>query len=317
MIGRTFRFGLLLVGWVLAAAVALAVWLHFYPSRGEVSLYLTSAVPFAVIAGVLALIIFAATRRWVMLTVGVVVVAVLCYTQLPLWRAQTAPAGQEIVVVSANMLFGGADAAALARQVAAADADILSVQEVTPAGLERLRATTIARQLPHVFAVPGDLALGTALFSRTPLSGETEVEDETVLHNLEAVTDLPGSPRTRVLAVHPGAPLPGRTHIWQRDLELLGEHLRSLPPGPLIAAGDFNATWDHVRYRDLLQNGIVDATEQAGAGFLPTYPTDRVGGRPVIAIDHVISRGFVATSVRTFDISGSDHRGVVVSLVAS
>ncbi|MGC4960006.1 endonuclease/exonuclease/phosphatase family protein [Gordonia sp. DT218] len=312
--GRLIRFVLMLAGWVLLAAAAVAVWLHHFPSRGELSLYLTSAVPFALVAAVSALVIFAATRRWILLTLAILVSAALCYTQVPLARAQDAPAGQPVTVVTANMLFGGADVDALAREVGAADADFLSVQEVTPDALTRLRASPIGRRLPFSFALPGSTAIGTAMFSRTPLSGQVDLEG-TALHNLAGVTDLPGASGTHVLAVHPGAPLPGRTNIWRSDLDLLGTYLRALPPGRMIAAGDFNATWDHAGYRNLLQGGIVDATDQAGAGFRPTYPTDRFGGRPVIAIDHVISRGFVATSLRTFDLPGSDHRGVVVTLV--
>ncbi|NDZ95534.1 endonuclease/exonuclease/phosphatase family protein [Streptomyces sp. SID6673] len=312
--GRLIRFVLILAGWVLLAAAAVAVWLHHSPSHGELALYLTSAVPFTLVAAVAALVIFAATRRWILLTLAIVVSAALCYTQVPLARAQDAPAGHPVTVVTANMLFGGADVDALAREVAAVDADVVSVQEVTTDALAGLRASPIGRRLPFTFALPGPTAVGTAMFSRTPLSGQHDIEG-TALHNLAGMADLPGAARTRVLAVHAGAPLPGRTTIWHNDLDLLGAYLRALPPGRMIAAGDFNATWDHAGYRNLLRGGIVDATDQAGAGFRPTYPTDRFGGRPVIAIDHVISRGFVATSVRTFDLPGSDHRGVVVTLV--
>ncbi|WP_232017108.1 endonuclease/exonuclease/phosphatase family protein [Gordonia insulae] len=314
--GRFLRFLAVFVGCALLAGAGVAIWLHHHDSQGEIALYLTTAVPFAVIAGALAVVIFAATRRWILLALSVVVTLGVVYTQIPLWRAQAAPAGQPITIVSANILFGGADIDALARQVADADADLLSVQEVTPEALARLRAGSIARQLPYEYAVPGPVSAGTALFSRTPLRGQTQV-DGTVLRNLEAQTDLAGAAGTRVLALHPGAPLRGRSQVWKDDIDSIRDHLSGLPPGPAIAAGDFNATWDQARYRALLQNGFADATDQAGAGFVATWPTDRPGGAPVIAIDHVITRGFVATSIRTFDLPGSDHRGVVVSLVAS
>ena len=42
----------------------------------------------------------------------------------------------------------------------------------------------------------------------------------------------------------------------------------------VIAGGDFNATVDHAQFRHLLSGGYRDAAEQAGAGFVPTYPTD-------------------------------------------
>ncbi|NED63787.1 endonuclease/exonuclease/phosphatase family protein, partial [Streptomyces sp. SID10244] len=70
MIGRLIRFVLILAGWVLLAAAAVAVWLHHSPSHGELALYLTSAVPFTLVAAVAALVIFAATRRWILLTLA-------------------------------------------------------------------------------------------------------------------------------------------------------------------------------------------------------------------------------------------------------
>ena len=64
------------------------------------------------------------------------------------------------------------------------------------------------------------------------------------------------------------------------------------------------------QFRRLLTHGYADAARQAGAGYLASYPTDRWYG-PVIGIDHVLVRSAAATSVRTVDLPGSDHRGVL------
>ena len=306
----------LVVGWTLLAMVGVALWLHHFPSRGLLTIYLTAVVPFAVIPAVVAIVIFGVLRRWFMLAFAVCATVALIMTQAPLWVAHSAPSGHPITVVSANLLFGEADVDALSKLIAESDADLVSLQEVTPEALARIRGSEIVRQLPHEYAIPYPLAAGTALLSRTPLTEPYNI-DGTVLHNLAASTDLPGAPGTRVLAVHPGAPLDGKADVWVRDMDILTAHLRSLPAGPVIVAGDFNVTWDNARYRALLDLGFADAAEQAGAGFLPTYPTDRFGGQPVVAIDHVITRGFVATSMRTAALPGSDHRAVVVRLVAS
>lgn len=316
MIGKILRVALLLIGLALLGAASVAIWLHFHNAQGQAALYASAAVPFAIIPAVLAIVVFGAGRHWILTGVAVLVTVGLVYTQVPLWRAQTAPVGDPITVVSANMLFGGADVDALARVIADVDADVVSFQEVTPQALERLRTGAIGRQLPHDFSVPGPYAAGTALFSKTPLSGQVAVPN-TILKNLKADSDLPGAPNTQVIAVHPAAPLRGKTQGWKNDIDQLRTFLHALPPGRIIAAGDFNATWDQARYRALLQRGIVDATDQAGEGFEPTWPTDKVFGQPFLALDHVISRGFVATSLRTYEIPGSDHRAVVVTLVAS
>ncbi|MCZ0913758.1 endonuclease/exonuclease/phosphatase family protein [Gordonia amicalis] len=306
-----------ILGWAMLAGVLLGVWLHFYPSRGSAALYLTSVVQFALIPALMAIAIFAALRRWFMLVIALAVSGVLAYTQIPLVIPASAPQGQEFTVVSANLLFGGGDIGVLEKIVAEADPDLVSLQEVTPEALERIRGSEIARRLPNEFAIPYPQAAGTALFTRQPLSEQFNIPD-TILHNLQARTDLPGAPGTQVLAIHPAAPLWGEKDGWFHDMGILADHFAKLPTGRVLAIGDFNSTWNHATYRKLLGNGLVDGTDVAGAGFLPTYPTDkRIGNRPLVAIDRVILRGFVATSMDSHHLPGSDHRALVVTLVAS
>ncbi|MGV9482059.1 endonuclease/exonuclease/phosphatase family protein [Gordonia aichiensis] len=313
---RVLVFVLLGVGWAMMVAAGIAVWLHYFRSRGEVTIFLTSAVPFAIIPAVLAVIVFVALRRWLTLPLAIAALVALCITQVPLWVSQTPPAGERFTVLTANLMVGGGDVDQIAEVVERERVDLVSLQEVTPEALDRLQAT-VGRQLTYSYAVPGPFAQGTAIFSRSPLTDQAEIDENTVLHNLRARTDLPGARDTQVFAVHPGAPLRGKTDIWVRDMDLLRTRLEAIPSGRAIVAGDFNATWDQVRYRDFLQHGFADTVDQSGAGFVPTYPTDKWGGRPFLALDHVVVRGFVASKVDTFDLGGSDHRAVVVSLVAS
>ena len=164
--------------------------------------------------------------------------------------------------------------------------------------------------------VPFAAAAGSALLSRTPLR-DRDIIDDTAFKNLRGVTDLPGARATRVLAIHPAAPT-GDGRDWVHDTDTIKAYLHELGDGPVIAAGDYNATWDQARFRGFLRHGFADAGEQSGSGFLPTYPTNgRLGNRPVVAIDHVVIKGFVATSVRTHFVKGSDHRAIVVKLVAA
>jgi endonuclease/exonuclease/phosphatase (EEP) superfamily protein YafD len=82
----------------------------------------------------------------------------------------------------------------------------------------------------------------------------------------------------------------------------------------VLALGDFNTTYDVAAYRMVASDGFGDAADQAGAGFLRTFP---VGGKvpPLFQLDHVVSRDVesAATSVHTLNIPGSDHRGLLVS----
>lgn len=311
---RLLAFVAIIIGWVLLAVTAVGAFLHFFTSRGTYAIYATALVPLTIVTGVAAFVLFLVLRRWVALALTVVAITVLCFTQGPLWVSQTAPAGDRFTVVTANLQFGGGNVDDVA--AAAADADLVSLQEVTPEALDRVRASALAGRLRYEYAIPGPQAAGTVLLSSRPLTDEQRIPNM-VLNNLSARTPVPGAPSTRVLAVHTPAPLSGHAGDWVQDMGLLKDQLQALPDGPVIVAGDVNATWDHVQYRDLLTDGFADTTSQAGAGWRPTFPTDRFGDRPLAAIDHVIVRGFIATSVRTFSVSGSDHRGVVVTLVAS
>ncbi|MET9202117.1 endonuclease/exonuclease/phosphatase family protein [Gordonia sp. NPDC003585] len=306
---------LLVVGWVLLAVVCVAVWLHYYPVRSGFTIRMTSRVPLAVVPAAGALLIFVLLRRWFMLGFAVIATVALVWTQLPLWIGENPPPGERFTVVTANLRLGQADLDTLADLVERSDADLLSMQEVTPEALARIRTSSIARELPHEFAIPVPQSGGTALFSKRPLVDPAPVPN-TADRNLSARTDLPGAPGARVLAIHPRAPLGGQIDSWQRDLSTIGAYLRALPDERVVAAGDFNSTWDSPRFRDLLTEGYADSVEQVGGGFLPTFPANR-GVHPWITLDHVVTRGFAAASVNTYDIPGSDHRAVVVSLVAS
>ena len=85
--------------------------------------------------------------------------------------------------------------------------------------------------------------------------------------------------------------------------------------GPAIVGGDFNATYDHAQFRALLGR-FGDAAEQAGAGHLMTYPTDK-WGFPIVGVDHILVAGGTATDVRTLDLPGSDHRALIATVVLS
>ncbi|MFT3900392.1 MAG: endonuclease/exonuclease/phosphatase family protein [Gordonia sp. (in: high G+C Gram-positive bacteria)] len=317
--GKAFRIGGLVIGLLLLAAGIAAVVLHFVPQRGNLTIYPTSAVPLAVLTTLAAVLVFASLRSWILVALAAVVVGALLVTQIPLWRSAPAPAAEapRITVLSANLTVGAADVPALAAIVGDVKPDVVSLQEVTPEALARVQASSITAALPNVYAIPGNGAAGTVLLTRAPQRDQRRL-DGMILNNLAAVTDLPGARDTRVLAVHSGAPIPGRGYgeIAVKDMSVLRGHVEQLPSGRMIAIGDFNATWDHKHYRDLLRGGIVDATDQAGGGWKPTYPTDRVLG-PVVGIDHVISRGFVATDVATRTLPGSDHRVLVVKLAAN
>ncbi|RPA63404.1 endonuclease/exonuclease/phosphatase family protein [Gordonia oryzae] len=299
------------MGWLLLAMTGAAIWLHYTASRGTSAIYATAVVPLALVSGAVTVIVFLSMQRWIALSLSVVVLAGVVFTQFPLWVSQNPPAGQRFTVVSANLQLGLADVDDLS--AIASDADLVSLQEVTPEVYARIMRSGLADRFPHRYARPAPLSVGTMILSRAELRDEERIPGTA---HLAARTQLPGASEVAVLAVHSAAPMSGYAAEWSADLTAVGGHLDSITTGPVIVAGDFNATFDHAQFRALLRNDVVDAGAESGSGYQLTYPTDKLGGIPLAGIDHILIRGFGAVQVTSRNLRGSDHRALVATLVA-
>jgi endonuclease/exonuclease/phosphatase (EEP) superfamily protein YafD len=251
-------------------------------------------------------------RRWVVAAVAGAATVLVAAIQVPPTVATASASGRPLVVLQANLRVGGADPAALVETVRRDHVDLLATEELTASAQEGLLAAGLAGHLPYRYTAPlPDGGGGIGIWSRYPLR-EPRNLPHFQLGVLTAELATPGRDVT-VVAAHLVPPWPYPSHIWRTEIDALGRVLHSLP-GPVVVAGDFNATVDHAQFRGLLTHGYADAAGQAGAGYLPTYPTDRWFG-PLIGIDHVLVRGGVtAASVRSLGIRGSDHRALLADL---
>lgn len=295
---------------LIVAVGALAV--RYAPWPHTLIVAAASVSPMVLVgAGVVAVIAFAAARSWVPLGLAVVVLVVGLAVQAPLVVADDDPPKHPITALTSNLQLGAGDVDQLAELVRSERVDILGVQELTPDAADRIARSTIAADLPHSFVRTGRLAGGTALYSRHPLVKADALEGF-ALTNVTAVVDVPGRGDVQVFVVHPVPPTSASD--WAQELARIGTALTAVAPQrPVIALGDFNATTDHPRFRRLLTDGYRDAGEVAGAGWLPTYPTDK-SYPPVVGIDHVVVRGFTASAVTSHSIVGADHRAVLAEV---
>jgi endonuclease/exonuclease/phosphatase (EEP) superfamily protein YafD len=220
--------------------------------------------------------------------------------------------GVPVVVMTGNLTLGVADPQSVVAAVRDHDVAVLMLQELTPEAHAALRAAGLDELLPSSVTAVNGGANGTGVWSRTPLTQLVAPggfgHPPTI-----ATTRLAGQDVT-VASVHPVSPFPADAAAWSVEMELLADWLGTTA-GPTIVGGDFNATFDHRQFRDLLDAGFHDAVEQSGAGYVPTYP---VGRRypPLISIDHVLTRGaIVATEASAVDLAGSDHRGLLATVV--
>ncbi|WP_040780393.1 endonuclease/exonuclease/phosphatase family protein [Nocardia pneumoniae] len=310
---KLVRVGADLLAWVATLAGAAGVALHFSRSWSRMVVLAASGAPYLMCAALVGAVAFVAMRRWSGAGVAVVVIATAMWTQAPLYvgRAGTAD-GRAVTVMQANLLFDGADPRALVDEVRARNIDVLTVNELTRAAVADLGRAGLDQLLPHRYLSPGKTASGTGIWSSYPLSDTVEY-DGFVLNQLSATADIPDTGSVTVYAFHPVPPVFG-TQVWADELSRLRDILERSPSNrPAIVGGDFNATYDHAQYRAMLSGRFGDAAEQAGAGHLVTYPTDK-RWPPLVGIDHVLVAGGRAVAVETVGLLGADHRALVARI---
>jgi endonuclease/exonuclease/phosphatase (EEP) superfamily protein YafD len=253
-------------------------------------------------------------RRWPEAAAAAVVALALSALVLP--RAfpsqPSAPVegGVRYDVMTANVRLGTGDMGAVADLARAGDVDLLSVQELTQDAARRLRAAGIDALLPHQELSPGAGSSGAGLYSRYPLE-PLPVVPGGASRQLHALTEVPGAGEVELVAVHPPPPTAAGAGRWLEGLEALprasADPLRILP-------GDFNATFDHAPFRDLVESGYVDAAAARGQGLDPTWPASRIWP-PEVTIDHVLAHESVhVAEADVLAIPGSDHRAVLAQL---
>lgn len=313
-VGRWIVGGL---GLLAAAAGVAGLLARHSTSPAHVIVILAAGVPLLTLLNLASLaVLMAAVRSRLVLLAALLVTVGLLATQVPGLTAD-APrlgAGVQLRLFTANLRLGQADAPALVASLRAQHADVVALQELTGSAADRLDDAGINRDYPYSIVDAANGAAGVGLWSRLPLTSRLDYYRGFNFHLVSAVlTPAPVRSMT-VFSSHVAAPWPQNPAGWVSDLQHLGPVLRATH-GPLVDAGDFNATTDHARFRQLLSTaGTVDASQQSGSAPAPTYPADRPMLPPLLTIDHVLVRTVEAASVHSVTVRGSDHRGLLAVL---
>lgn len=309
---------LTIAGLALLPAMAATV-MRLAPPSDDASAQLAAFIPYGILGYLLALVclLIALVRARHRLVPAVVTVAVAVLTTCHLaWLAplfvddHRAAATPKFRLMSLNMFDGEADSSQVAER--AAQADIVILVETTPDALRALERYGWDKRFPHSVGDPRDNFSNTAVFSRFPLSRSSQIGD-TSFQQWVTTVRIPSVGRIRLMAVHPCNPYCGNDR-WSSEHRLLRRTVVDNLDRPLVVAGDFNAVADHGPMQALQRAGLKNATDVAGAGWLPTYPANR-SFPPLLPIDHVmINKDLTATSVTSFTVAGSDHRGLLATL---
>jgi endonuclease/exonuclease/phosphatase (EEP) superfamily protein YafD len=276
---------------------------------------LVGLTPWVGALGVLTLLGAALARRRLL-----ALLLVPCLVAQAVWVAPffaagptAAPAGTApLRVAGVNAWLGQADADAVVRMVHDEGVDVLAVTELTTDFRERLVDAGIEDALPHhVDDKVGTGSPGSGLWSVRPLS-DVDTTEFSTFGMPSAVVDVEGVP-VRVTAVHPVPPLPELAARWHAEMLRLAGRAHDDPTAQVLV-GDFNSTYDHATFRDLLGDRFHDATRSAGRGLNLSWSL-RPGTPAVLDLDHVVTdRENVVTDVASVLVPGTDHRVIVATV---
>ena len=228
--------------------------------------------------------------------------------------AVNSAASSPIKVVSFNIKLADriGPAIAVLRRAPLADADVISLQEMDEAGVERIAR---ALQLNYIY-YPGAIHptrhryFGQAILTRWPIVDSRklilphEAWGRRQRRNATAATLNVAGSCLRVYAVHLETQLKASPRQREEQIDVVLDDAASTPC-PVVIAGDFNS------------KGIGYYLERKGFA----WPTEHVGSTiTVFSWDHIFTRGLalpdsgLAGKVRKID-GASDHRPIWARLV--
>ncbi|MFD3698276.1 endonuclease/exonuclease/phosphatase family protein [Streptomyces sp. NPDC058646] len=217
------------------------------------------------------------------------------------------PAGG-FTAVQHNVSDDNPDPAGTARALAGARADLVALEELTPAALPAFEAA-LADEYPH------RAAQGTVgLWSKHPLSDVRPVDirpdgiGEGWDRGLRATARTPQGEVAVYVAHLPSVrlgPSGFRSGLRDDSAVLLGRALAAEPLERVILLGDLNSTVD--------DRGLAPVTARldgAGPDFAFTWPA----ALPLARIDQILTRSLTVTDLRTLPETGSDHLPVAARI---
>lgn len=226
-------------------------------------------------------------------TRGVALLAVLAVLEMPLLRAIPPPPENALRVVAINTLYGRSDGGELVDDITILDPDVVVLAETS-----RTEAQAVAAATGLDISGPPIKGNGHGVAVLTGDGATVGLQLKAGLHQLPVV-DKQG---VTVIGVHTVAPVNQRQlTLWRHDFTQLEKATTST--GPLIMAGDFNASTAHPAMKRL---GMHDC-----APLTPTWPAVA----PVLRIDHILVRDAACGASGAFRVAGTDHVGVWADVV--
>jgi len=300
-------------GWVIAVLAilsALPLLFHRYVpnSIGNLGSLLDTFLPWVGVA-IPVLAVAALVRRSATAGVALLVPAViwaLMFGDL-LIPGKGGGGAYDLRVLTHNVDAANPDPERTARDLIAADADVMALEELT-AGDLKIYKSAFAKLYPY--QVSRDTV---ALWSKYPVV-ETKSVDVgfSWTRALRAEVSTPEG-KVAVYVAHLASVRVGTSGFTfdQRNntIKALGRQIADERLAGVIVMGDFNGTAND-RSLAPLTAGLRSAQGAAGQGFGFTWPAKF----PMARIDHIMVRGVTPTKAWVMKPTGSDHRPVIAEL---
>lgn len=316
-----WRRGLVLA--VFALLLGLLLLLHArIPDRGGIGSLVESFLPWFGL-GVPVLSAAALLRRSLSAVVALLLPVTVWLSLFGGLLGDKSLPGGHLTVTSHNVNADNLDPAGTARALAASDADLLALEEITPQA-----KPSYERELAQAY--PYHTVLGTVgLWSRLPLSDTAPVDIQLdygpLARTKTAAVKLPYNRALRTTVATDRGPLavyvahlgsvrvyPGEgfwTGDRDRGAQALAKAVAAEPNKRVVLLGDLNGTTGD-RGLAGLTSPLDSAQDTAGDGFGFSWPARF----PVARIDQILVRGVEPRSAWVRPATGSDHLPVAATI---
>lgn len=234
-------------------------------------------------------------------------------------QASADPSDGVARVMTLNTAHGAASAEEVVALVREKNVEVLCLQELTDDFLSELSSAGLYDLLPYYVISDEASAISNGgrngIWTLAPMDNVSGNLLPIDTSSMPAGTVQIGGLDVRVVSVHPNSPVRGAQDLWDEGLGVIGS--LSEYDHTYLVMGDFNSTWDHARFRELLGTGFVDASSEAGEGFHMTYPSGTLAGielPSLVEIDHIVyarDSGITVSELETAEVSGTDHRALL------
>ena len=215
----------------------------------------------------------------------------------------------DLRIVTLNAGDHRSDVDRIVDYVQGVDADIVCLQEVTPAHIEAFDRS-LNEEYPYRSYQGGGIN-GLALLSKFPIESAEELRATGPLTHQQATLDVNGR-ELRIINAHPSASIAalGERSTSAADVRKIAE--LATVGTPTIVMGDFNSTDQTHAYHALESAGLQDAFRTVQGTLGPTFPVRwrylYLPLPPIVRIDfHWHTHHFAAVESRVGRDASSDH----------